>query len=69
MKGCKMIFIPLSNSTSIILRLDEIKLVISHGEKSLVFTYSHEKPFCSSLSVLSILDIINTAIYKECNKK
>lgn len=60
-----MISILLANGSSIIIKIDEITLIKSHGNKSLIYINNNEFPFCSSFSLSEIQCIIYDALKRR----
>ncbi len=60
-----MIFVSLTNGSSLLVKLEEIRLVKSHGNKTLIFTYASQEPFCASTSIDELYNLIQNAIEKR----
>ncbi len=59
-----MILLNLSDGSSIFVKIDEIKILKSHGNKTLIFVNYNEPPFCSQTTIKEIQKIIQERLEK-----
>lgn len=62
-----MLLFDLMNGTSIVIRISDIKKMISHGDKTLVYIFGNNEPLCANVKMGNICELLRDVTIINCH--